>query len=69
MNDCSLCHGVGWVIDCNPFRYPLNAEIIQCPIPDCPYSGSRIEIISVNGLGFNSASYHPVSKIIMSLRR
>lgn len=68
MNGCSLCHGVGWVFDCNPKRNPLNAKIIKCPIPDCKSSGRDIQILSINELNFYQVVYHPKTGKIMSIK-
>lgn len=67
--ECTLCHNVGWVIDCNPTRAPLNVEIIRCPIPDCTSSGREIKIMSVNELHFNHTTFNALSHELMSIGR
>ena len=45
---CSLCRGVGWVLDHHPGRTPLVVELLPCLIPDCTASGQPIELLGLN---------------------
>jgi hypothetical protein len=69
MKECPLCHDVGWIIECNPTRMPLNVELIPCLIPDCKKSGRKIEIMDVHMLGLSNVATHPISRIVMSVSR
>ena len=66
--NCTLCHGVGWVLEMNN---PISVvvELISCLIPDCSYSGRRLWLISVNEARFTVAVRHPKDKYIMSISR
>jgi len=67
--ECTLCHDVGWIIDCNPTKEPLTIELIPCLIPDCRKSGRKIEIMSVYMLGLSNVAIHPISRTVMSISR
>lgn len=49
---CPLCGNAGWVIDCRWDQEPTTAELVPCLMPDCIYSGRRIEHLSVDRAGF-----------------
>ena len=69
---CRQCGNAGWVIDCDPTKEPITAELIPCPMPDCSSSGRRVELLSVNQAEFTVVSYWtrvPGPRVIMSLGR
>lgn len=55
MTACPQCYDVGWVLDARLDREPLTVELIECPIPDCPASGRRIEHLSFKPPTFTRA--------------
>jgi hypothetical protein len=67
MTACTLCHGVGWVLDGNPTQDPQMLELIACPIPDCDASGRPVQSISFSGLKFRAVHNHPSESYVMSV--
>ena len=67
---CSLCRGVGWVLDGRTGRAGgLTLELIPCPIPDCPRSGQLVELVSLDMLRFRNVCLHPSERFVMSVSR
>jgi hypothetical protein len=63
---CPLCRGIGWVLEGDPTRTPLTAELDECPHPGCADSGRAIEALAIRGR-FRRAIVHPVTRAVMSL--
>jgi len=66
---CSLCHNAGWVIEAKERGNEVTMEIIPCLIPDCLYSGKRVELTSIDYLKMTNATIHPKDGFIMSVSR
>jgi hypothetical protein len=65
---CDLCKGLGWILDGHgELASPIELEVIQCPLPDCEYSGREVCLISINNLGLITTIRHPANCIIMSV--
>jgi len=71
MTDCPLCHGVGWVLDCNDLDKPgpRMLELIACPISDCEASGQPLQSVQMKGPEFDRAAQHPRTGRIMAVHR
>ena len=65
--NCSLCRDTGWLLECKTKNNISTMEIIPCLIPDCPNSGKKIELMSVDYLKLKRCSFHPKEKYIMSI--
>ena len=63
---CSMCHGVGWVLEMQDITSTL-VEMLPCPIPDCKYSGKGIILMSVDWAKFNGVAKHPQTGLVMSI--
>jgi len=63
---CPTCCDVGWVLDTRPRVEPLGLELLPCLLPDCPWSGRAIGVLSVNR-HFRDVVRHPKDGRIMSL--
>ena len=68
---CTLCHGVGWILDCNDLGKPgpRMLELIACPIPDCSVSGQEVQSVQMKGIEFDRAAQHPRTGRIMAVHR
>lgn len=65
--NCPLCHGAGWIFDCNPEREPVALEVIACPLPDCPVRGREVAYVAFKGLALTEVARHPTEDYVMSL--
>ena len=75
MDKCSLCHDVGchdvgWVIEAKlKLDGVATLEIIPCLIPDCPHSGRRIELVSLDMMRMTKVCLHPKERFVMSVSK
>ena len=70
MTSCSLCHDTGWVIEAKVKADGITTlEIIPCLIPDCSYSGRKVELVSLDMMKMHRANFHPKEHFIMSVSK
>lgn len=69
MSRCTLCGGLGWVLDCRLDSRPLQVELIACPIPDCEVSGQQLHSLTLAGIGFQEVARRADTGEVMSVRQ
>jgi len=67
VTNCTLCRNTGWLIEAKTIKGSTTLEIIPCLIPDCPYSGMVVELMSIDYMRFRKAALHPTEGYIMSV--
>lgn len=70
MSKCTLCGGLGWVLDCNDLGKPgpRMVEMQPCMLPDCEVSGQPVRSVNFPlGPSFDHVSRHPLTGLVMSL--
>jgi hypothetical protein len=66
---CSMCGGLGWVLDCNDLGKPgpRMVEMLTCLLPDCANSGQPIQSVNFPSSRFRSVARHPSEGFVMSV--
>lgn len=66
MTICSMCRGIGWILDANDIGKPRPrmVEFIECPLPDCPVAGQPVQNVAFKGTPFDRASAGPDGRIM-----
>lgn len=69
MTRCTLCGGLGWVLDCNDLDKPgpRMVEMLPCLLPDCAASGQPVRSVNFPSSQFRSVARHPLSGFVMSV--